>query len=80
MCLYILLLRILLASFVSVFIASMPQWLRVHFCICVFVTLSPHHLTIPHYNFDLVSDSLDMARMYINLCGFSLECIIDFPL
>ena len=46
----------------SVFVAARPfSYLRVR------VTLSPHHLTIPLYNFDLVPNSLDTACMYISL-------------
>ena len=58
----------------------MPQWLRVHFRICVFVVLSPHHLTSLHHNFDLVSEPYDTTRMYLNN-SVSLEWIIvDLPL
>ena len=51
-----------LVMVMSVFVAARPfSYLRVR------VTLSPHHLTIPLYNFDLVPNSLDTARMYISL-------------
>ena len=51
-----------LVMVMSVFVAAHPfSYLRVR------VTLSPHHFTIPLYNFDLVPNSLDTAHMYISL-------------
>ena len=75
-----LLLRFWLVSLVSVFVAIMPQWLRVRLSYLRLCRALAPSLYPSHYNLDLISDSLDTACMYISLGGFSLECIVDLPL
>ena len=44
-----------------------------------YLSLLPHNLTSPHYNFDLVSGTIWFSSMYLNSPVSFKSIIIDFP-